>query len=755
MSVQQTPLFHAEKSVDSYEIPEFAEFAKPNAEVDADILELVNSMSLKEKIGQMSQIEVGQFLNQETGEFDEARTEYWIKEYAVGSILDAPNNHGGKYMCYPPRVFADFADAVQKVAVEKGSRKVPLIYGLDSLHGANYVNGSIIFPQPVATAATFDPKFAYDAGRVAAKDTRAAGCQWIFAPCMDLNTSKMFPRAYENFGEDPYLSATMSAASVNGLQGDYKNDRTRVAACMKHFIGYSHPQNGWDKGTCWIPDHHLLEYFVPPFQACVDAGCASAMESYNDINGEPVVTSEFYLKTVLRDIMGFKGVLLTDWAEIDHTIEFHHTSTDKLDATTQAMQNTSIDMSMIPIHGDFCDHVHELVVNGELPESRVTESAARILQLKKDLGLFEQPYVDRSLIETVGSKQDLELALNAIRESITLLKNSEGVLPLKADDRVLVAGPAGDSLGYLSGGWTLKWQGAHARDYLFNNEGNTIVEGLKQIHGDVKFIRGVDIEGSWDELAKEQITEEAQSVDKIIICLGEDSYAENLGNLTDLTLAKGQLELVHFIKQAAPNAKIILILVEGRSRLLEDVTEISDAVVDAYLPGPWGGVPIAEVLTGKVNPSGRLPFSYPKHHSDTFITYYQKNPQQEYEPLFPFGAGIGYSSIVYSDLTISESVLPLDTPVTITVKVKNTGNIDAKEVVFLYASPIVRPGLVPERNRLRSYKKVELKAGEETIVSFELSVKDLLYVGRNLKKTVPAGLTYKFLINANRPEALE
>ncbi|KAJ2470102.1 hypothetical protein GGI02_003150, partial [Coemansia sp. RSA 2322] len=383
--------------------------------IDPDIMHMVHRLSLKEKIGQMTQIQVGQLIDC-NGELNRTAVEYWIGEWKVGSFLETPANHGGKYNWYSPRTFSAFTDAVQKIALERGS-KIPVIWGLDSVRGANYVKGGTIFPVGIATAATFNPRFAYDAGRIAAKDTRAAGVHWAFAPVLDLAVNKLWSRTYENFGEDPYLSSQMGVASVNGYQGDYKHDRSRVAACMKHFVGYGYPFDGSDRANRHIAAHELLEYYVPSFKAAIDAGVATAMESYGVVNGEPVVMSHYYLQTLLREQLGFNGMLVTDWAEINGQATNYRTADSIGQATWATLNRTSVDMSMVTDDESFAATTFELVSQGAIPESRLDESVARILQLKKDLGLFESPFADPKLQDTVGSEQDVEAARNSVRES--------------------------------------------------------------------------------------------------------------------------------------------------------------------------------------------------------------------------------------------------------------------------------------------------------------------------------------------------
>ncbi|KAF9957430.1 hypothetical protein BGZ70_009517 [Mortierella alpina] len=645
-----------------------AQSQRPSSSIDDDIRQLVESLTLEELVGQLTQIQIGMLLSAD-GRLDPDKVKHWIVDMKVGSFLDTPTNHGGEYLAYSANQFALVVDELQKVA---GStrKKIPIIYGLDSVHGANYVDGATMFPQQIGLAATFNTTFAYEAGRIAAKDTRAAGIPWVFAPILDVAIHKLWPRVYESFGEDPFLVAQMGSALIKGLQGNYKKDRSRVAACMKHFIGYSASRNGQDKSSAWIPDNYLMDYFVPPFQAAVDAGVATAMNTYIDVNGQPVVSSRFYLKELLRHRLGFEGMLVTDWAEVDRLYTEHRSATSLKDAAYQCLNRTTVDMVMVPESESFSTDTLKLVQEGQLDKERIIDSAAKVLQLKKDLGLFENPMSDPDLLSLVGSKQDIEAAKAAARESITLLKNDGSTLPLikkfqqqhqketeqhgsHRPGKVVLTGPAADSTRALSGGWSIKWQGAEVDDW-YQNRHDTIYESLKSELSDrsVSYVASVDFDGISN--GSDQYLEEAKDAETVILCMGEKPYAEILGNQDELYLAPGQLNVIAKVAEQAKrtNTKVVLVLVEGRPRGLEDLAEMVDAIVMAYLPGPWGGLPIAEVLSGKVNPSGRLPMTYPRGTSDMATTYYRSGVDP-YKPLFPFGAGLSYTTVEYHNLQLN------------------------------------------------------------------------------------------------------
>ncbi|KAJ2822458.1 hypothetical protein GGI24_003938, partial [Coemansia furcata] len=596
--------------------------------------------------------------------------------------------------------------------------------------------GATIFPAGIATAATFNPQFAYDAGRIAAKDTRAAGVHWAFAPILDLAVNKLWSRMYENFGEDPYLASKMGAASINGYQGDYKHDRSRVVACMKHFIGYGYPFDGSDRANRHIAAHELLEYYVPPFKAAIDAGVATAMESYGVVNGEAVTISNYYLRKLLREQLGFEGMLVTDWGEINSQATMYHTAKDLTQATKLALERTSIDMSMVADDSSFANITAGLVKRGIVSESRLDESVARILQLKKDLGLFKHPYTDKALASTVGSAQDVKAARDAVRESVTLLKNSNNVLPLNKYEKVLFVGPTLNSTRYMGGGWNIHWQGPTDAegDAIYQGFGDTIIKGVQQVTGTVPlFMPGVDIDGA-ALIDIDAVIAAAKQADKIVIGLGEKPYVENVGNIDSLVLPWQQLNLVYTLATEA-NKPIVVVLVGGRPRRLDRVPDVAAAIVQAYLPGAYGGLPIAEILYGAVNPSGRLPYTYPATEAQASTTIWQSS-YVAYNPQWAFGYGLGYSNVTYSNVTLSSNVLRPGAPITASVSVTNNGPYAQKESVMLFTHQQYRVGYAPELYRLRSFAKADLAVGETKEVSFELKAEDLAFWDRGLKRRI-------------------
>ncbi|KAJ2705945.1 hypothetical protein FB645_002034 [Coemansia sp. IMI 203386] len=702
--------------------------------IDRDVMKMVRRMTVEEKVGQMTQIEVGQIIDC-NGYLNTTAVEYWIDKWKVGSFLETPGNHNGRYKWYSPKKFAEITDAVQEIALRKGS-KIPVIWGLDSVRGANYVKGAVIFPAGFATAATFDPSFAYSAGRIAAKDTRAAGAHWAFAPIMDLSVNKLWSRTYENFGEDPYLSGEMAKQSIAGYQGDYKNDRSRVAACLKHFIGYGYPFDGQDRSNRHIATHELLEYYVPPFKAAIDAGSATAMESYGAINSEAVVLSNYYLHKLLRKQLGFKGMLVTDWGEINSQVSTYFTAKDLKQANQVALQRTSIDMSMVADDPSFTEITIDLVKSGAISERRLDQSVARIVQLKKDLGLFDQPFADPQLASSVGSLQDIEAARDTARESITLLKNSDNVLPLSPYDNVLFLGPTLNSTRFMGGGWNVHWQGPSNEegDTAYQGLGDTVLEGVQSIVGTApRYMPAVDIEGT-KLIDIDAVVEAARSSDKIVIGLGENTYAENGGNIDSLVLPWQQLNLVYTVSELTKKP-IVVVLIQGRPRGLANVPTVAHAIVNAYLPGTYGGLPVAEVLYGKTNPSGRLPITYPATEAQASDTIWQAS-YSAYNPQWAFGCGLGYSNVTYSNVTLSSETLSVGAPITATVSITNNGPYPQKEPVMLFTHQQYRLGYAPDLFRLRDFTKVSLNVGETKTVQLNLKAEDMAFWDRDLTRRI-------------------
>ncbi|KAJ2892876.1 hypothetical protein IWW38_003054 [Coemansia aciculifera] len=694
-------------AVDSYAADSYNTLAAGDApgKISEDVWQLVESLSVAEKAGQMQQIHVGQLLDS-AGRVNVTAVDYWISERKVGSVIAPPAE-------YSAGALANVTNFVQQVALAQGSR-IPLLFGLQQ----PTIRNAAVFPLGIATAATFDPRFAYDGGRVAAKDARAAGFQWALAPSAALGVDKRSVAGAVGFGEDPTLGSAMLKAAVRGLQGEYKTDRGRVAACIADFIGSGNTQAGL------IPDSLLLEYYLPGAEAAIGAGAATAMQGAASINGEAVGVSGYYLRRLLRDRMSFRGVMVSDHTA-DSSLLRSMTAANATDATFLALNNTSVDISAGDVGTGFSRTAWELVRAGAVAEDRITESAARIVQLKKDLGLFDAPFADPLLRETVGSKQDVEAARAVVRESVTLLKNAGGVLPLTKNDRVLFIGPHLNSTALLSGN-TLVDGGV---------AGDSVLQGVKHVTGrEPVFHAGWALDGS-EPLPQqmEALIRVARQADKIVVGLGDTAQSDESSLELDAVQARVVAQLASAVRRP-----IIALLVEARPRIVRDLVPSLSGVLTAYVPGSHGGRPIAEILYGHAAPSGRLPFTYPRFERQARDTIWQTQ-RAEYAPQWPFAFGLGYAPLTYSNLTVSSDRLSPGSPVKVTVSVRNDGLVDQKETVTLFSSQEFRTGYEPELYRLRRFEKVEVKRGMVALVEFTLTAEDLAYYNRALERVIDQG----------------
>ncbi|KAJ1841999.1 hypothetical protein LPJ70_004000 [Coemansia sp. RSA 2708] len=713
-----------------------------------DVWAVVDSLTLAEKAGQMTQVHVSELLGAD-GQLNATAVEYWIDTMKVGAIVDTPGNSPhAAFPWYSAQALANVTNTVQRIAQARGSR-VPVLWGLEAARGAGLIKRAAMFPTGIGLAASFEPRHAYVAGRVAAKDARAAGYQWVFGPQADISVDKRRAQAFLGYGEDPALAAQMVAHAVRGLQGDYKQDRARVACCAKGYVG----GGAHGAGAGQVSDAQLLEYHVPGFEAAVAAGAASLMQAAGSVNGEALGTSPYYLRRLLRDGLRFRGVLAADRrAGTRGQAQRLHAAADARDALFLALNNTSVDVGADGT--ELAQTVHELVAAGRVSEDRVTESAARILQLKKDLGLFERPYADVQLAALVGARQDVEAAQQAVRESLTLLKNERRVLPLATHDRVLFVGPHLNSTALLGGGWNVHAQGPAAReaDAVYQGLGDSVMQGVRHVAGaraPVAYHAGFRLDSGeirGDEFS--QLVRLARQADKIVVGLGEAPYSGAAGgDLAELALDAHQIELVRRLHGAVPRAPIVAVLVAGRPRLLKEAGDIAAAVVNAHVPGIHGGLPIAELLYGRFSPSGRQPVTYPRLESQARDTMWQ-GVGADYAPAYPFGFGLAYSRLEYSNLTVSSTTLRPGAPVTVRVTVHNHGPLDHKESVLLFTSHRFRTGYEPELFRLRRFSKHDIRAGAAQAVEFTLTAEELAYYNRDLTRVIdpsPVNITVNAL----------
>ncbi|HEV8202784.1 MAG TPA: glycoside hydrolase family 3 N-terminal domain-containing protein, partial [Pyrinomonadaceae bacterium] len=644
--------------LDSDEFFQRASRTAPEKNNTQKIEDLLNRMTLEEKVGQMTQLAIGMIVSGRDQEvrIDPAKLDKAIVKYGVGSILNVSDQ------ALTVDKWREIIGQIQDSATKKTRLGIPMIYGIDSIHGANYVRGATLFPQEIGMAATFNPELMKRAAEIAAIETRAAAIPWSFSPVLDLGRNPLWPRFWETFGEDPYLAKVMGVAFVRGLEGSDVSADTHVASSLKHYMGYSFPLTGRDRTPAWIPENYLREYFLPSFDAAVKAGARTIMVNSGDINGVPGHINHHILTDILRTELGFKGFVVSDWEDIKKLVTTWRIAADEKEATRLAVL-AGIDMSMVPNDYSFADHLVALVKEGAVPQARIDEAVRRILRVKFELGLFEKPMPDASLKAKFGLPEYRDASLAAARESITLLKNNNNVLPLSKNTKVLVTGPTSDSLVSMNNGWTWVWQGSE--ESLYPTDRLTIRKAIEAKVGasNVTWVQGTKITrgpGPSNGTPTDQEQEvdiaaavsAAQKADVVVLALGEGSYCETPGNITDLTIGEPQIKLAEAIK--ATGKPVVMVLVEGRPRIINRIADSASAILMAYNPSDEGGRAIADVLFGDVNPSGRLPFTYPRTPNG-LINYDHKPFETEntafgnmaFNPQFQFGEGLSYTTFAY------------------------------------------------------------------------------------------------------------
>jgi beta-glucosidase len=698
---------------------------------DREVRKLVAQMTTEEKIGQMTQITLEQFAKSGQDGYlilDEQKLRDGIVTRHLGSIL----NCGGQARSV--KNWQEIITQMQDLATKETRLGVPILYGIDTIHGANYVLEATIFPQNIAMAATGNVSLMETIGEISALETRAAGIPWNFAPVLDVARQPMWPRVFETFGEDPYIVSTMGAAYIRGQQGDDLSNPVKVAVCMKHYLGYGWPHSGRDRTPAYIPETQLRQWFLPPFAAAVKAGAVTAMANSSEINGVPVHSSSFYLKDLLRKELGFRGFVVSDWADIENLYTREKVAKNRREAVKMAVM-AGVDMSMVPYDYSFYDTLLQLVKDGEVPMKRIDEAVSGILRVKYMLGLFDKPYPVKSLAGSVGSAASRQVNLQAAQEAMTLLKN-DGLLPLAKGQKVLVTGPTANKLSVLNSGWTFTWQGD--KEELYPQDKNTILEAIQRKFGqeNVTYVEAVAFD---KEIDIARAVEAASGVDTIIACIGEPPYCETPGNIDDLTMSEPQLNLVKAL--ARTGKPIVLVLVEGRPRVIRTIVDDAKAILMAYTPGLEGGQAVADVLSGDVNPSGKLPFTYPKYPGG-FMWYDHKVSETQggnkYDPQWPFGFGLSYSKIAYHGLKVDVSEMTPAATLTATVQVTNESDRPAKEIVQLYLTDVVAT-VTPPVKVLKRFQKVELAPKAMQTVRFTLGWDDLSFIGRDNKPVVEPG----------------
>lgn len=716
--------------------------------VDVNLDSLIRLMTIEEKVGQMTQVDLGVIAegdicalkNPQSLNIDKLKNA--IVNYHIGSILNVGCGSGTIALENWNKIISQIQDENTK----SNRLNIPIIYGIDAIHGANYTMGATLFPQQIGQAATWNPELVQKGYEITAYETRASGLPWNFSPVLDLGRQPLWSRFFETFGEDVYLATSMSRVAIYGLQGNDVNNKYKVAACMKHFLGYSMSLSGKDRTPAWISDRELREYFLPTFQAAIKQGAQTVMINSGEINGTPVHVNYDILTKLLRDELGFKGVAVTDWEDIYKLVDIHHVAPTKKEAVRMAIM-AGVDMSMTPNDFEFTKLLIELVKEGKVPQARIDISVKRILQLKKDLGLFKQTIFPQKDYPLFGSKQHAEASYQVAAESVTLLKNNKQLLPLtNKKENILVCGPAANSLNIINGAWTHTWQGV---DTSFNTPGKlTILQAIQKSNpGSTQYALGCSLDSV---INIEDCITKAKNADKIIICLGEKPCTELPGNIDNLDLPLAQQTLVARLREL--NKPIILVCCFNRPRIIKNPAKAADAILYAYLPGDEGGRAIADCIFGKVNPSGKLPFTYPAdvnaivHYdhkgSDDMDVDFSKNA---YRPQFDFGFGLSYTQFEYGDIVLSNNSLNDNDSIIIKIQLKNVGQVKGKEVVQLYYKDLFA-SITPSVKKLAGFKKIELAPNESKEVQFVIYKDDLSFINKDLKRITEAG-EFELMIN--------
>ena len=728
---------------------------KSDPKIEAQVEQTLKKLTLEEKIGQMMELVTDLFgANDKNGVFyiDEHKTDSILSRYKIGSILNAPNT------CAPTaKQWEKYIAQIQKISMKRIG--IPCVFGLDQNHGSTYTQGGTLFPQNINVAATFNREIARRSAEATAYETRAVSIPWTYSPTVDLGRDARWPRIWENFGEDCYLSSEMGKAMVYGFQGEDPNniDQYHIATSMKHFMGYGVPWTGKDRTPAYISPADLREKHFAPFLAGLQAGALTVMVNSASVNGMPMHANKDILTGWLKEETGWDGVLITDWADINNLYTREMVAKDKKDALRIAI-NAGIDMIMEPYSCDACGYLIELVKEGKIPMSRIDDACRRVLRMKYRLDLFKNPTQKLKNYPKFGGEEFAKLALEGATESMVLLKNEGNILPLQHGKKILLTGPNANQMRCLDGGWSYTWQGHRADE--FAGKYNTIYEAFCNEYGKENVIlnQGVTYneKGKYWEENEPQIqgaVDAAKNADIIVACIGENSYTETPGNLTDLWLSENQRNLV---KELAKTGKpVILVLNEGRPRLIADIEPLAQGIIDILIPGNMGGDALANLVSGKSNFSGKMPYTYPKEINSLANYDFKKSEEvgtmegaydynAKITQQWGFGYGLSYTTYKYSNLKVSQSDFRHGDIIKVSVDVKNTGKVAGKESVLLFSSDLIA-SMVPDGRRLRAFDKVELQPGETKTMIFELKADDLAFVGWNGKWRLEEG-DFKLMI---------
>ena len=728
---------------------------KSDPKIEAQVEQTLKKLTLEEKIGQMMELVTDLFgANDKNGVFyiDEHKTDSILSRYKIGSILNAPNT------CAPTaKQWEKYISQIQKISMKRIG--IPCVFGLDQNHGSTYTQGGTLFPQNINVAATFNREIARRSAEATAYETRAVSVPWTYSPTVDLGRDARWPRIWENFGEDCYLSSEMGKAMVYGFQGEDPNniDQYHIATSMKHFMGYGVPWTGKDRTPAYISPADLREKHFAPFLAGLQAGALTVMVNSASVNGMPMHANKDILTGWLKEETGWDGVLITDWADINNLYTREMVAKDKKDALRIAI-NAGIDMIMEPYSCDACGYLVELVKEGKIPMSRIDDACRRVLRMKYRLDLFKNPTQKLKNYPKFGGEEFAKLALDGATESMVLLKNKGNILPLQHGKKILLTGPNANQMRCLDGGWSYTWQGHRADE--FAGKYNTIYEAFCNEYGKENVIlnQGVTYneKGKYWEENEPQIlgaVAVAKDADVIVACIGENSYTETPGNLTDLWLSENQRNLVKALAQTGK--PVILVLNEGRPRLIADIEPLAQGIIDILIPGNMGGDALVNLLSGKSNFSGKMPYTYPKEINSLANYDFKKSEEvgtmegaydynAKITQQWGFGYGLSYTSYQYSNLKVSQSDFRHGDIIKVSVDVKNTGKVAGKESVLLFSSDLIA-SMVPDGRRLRAFDKVELQPGETKTMTFELKADDLAFVGWDGKWRLEEG-DFKLMI---------
>ena len=702
-----------------------------------EIKNWINSLSIEEKVGQTCQITLDVVLKRDASgnpvsptEIDTNLLKIALEKYHVGSILNVSS-----HTLTQDEWYGIFNNVNQPYL--KGKTKIPVIYGIDAIHGINYTVGATLFPQEIGLAATWNKELANQMGEITAYETRASGIRWNFSPVLDLGRQPLWSRHFETLGEDPFLASEMGTALVKGYQGD-SLDQFHVAACLKHFVGYSASLSGRDRTPAWIPEKYMQELYLPSFKKAIENGALTVMVNSGSVNGIPGHLNYHLLTETLKDNWGFKGFAVSDWEDFIMLHTVHHSAENLQDAYAKSF-NAGVDMSMVPLspqYQEYCDLMVDAVKKGLISEQRLNDAVERILYVKKEIGLFDDLQFNQNDYPKFADKQFKEIAKESALESITLLKNENEILPLKDNQKILVCGPTSNNLIFLNGAWTHTWQGL---DTSYNTKNClTIKQAIENKFGkeNVLFSQGVELfmNDNFEDsrfLDTNDFKQKLKQSDIVFMCLGEIPSTEKPGDIKSLNLNNAQLDLAKIAIRE--NKKLILILTEGRPRIIHEIVEGAEAIVQCYLPGDYGAEALAELISGEANFSGKLPYTYPKY--DGVIEFYdhpfsvdrpKAGSESAYSPEWDFGFGLSYSSFEYSDIKISNNQMKGNETIEVSVSVKNNSSVDGKEIVQCFLSDIYA-SMVPQGKKLIGFDKVLIPAGESRVVAFKITLNDLMF----------------------------